>query len=45
MLVRTSLKGRHRAIGDFRWSRDGKRLAIVRKSVSRDIVLFRGLRR
>ena len=34
-----------RPIGDFRWSRDGKRLAIVRVSVSSDIVLFRGLRR
>jgi hypothetical protein len=34
-----------RPIADFRWSRDGERLAIVRASVSSDIVLFTALRR
>jgi Tol biopolymer transport system component len=33
-----------RAIADFAWSHDGKRLAISRVSVSNDIVLFRGLK-
>jgi eukaryotic-like serine/threonine-protein kinase len=33
-----------REIQDFAWSRDGKRLAVVRTAVSRDIVLFKGLR-
>lgn len=32
-------------IGDFAWSRDGRRLAVSRVSISNDIVLFRGLRR
>ena len=30
---------------DFNWSRDGKRLAIARASVTDDIVLFKGLRK
>jgi len=34
-----------RPIADFRWSADGQRLAIVRESVTNDIVLFKGLRR
>jgi Tol biopolymer transport system component len=34
-----------RTIADFAWSRDGKRLAISRGTVSNDIVLFKGLRR
>jgi Tol biopolymer transport system component len=34
-----------RTIEDFAWSRDGKRLAIARGTVTNDIVLFRGLRR
>ena len=34
-----------REIGDFAWSRDGKRLAISRVSVTNDIVLFKGLKR
>ncbi len=33
------------AITDFAWSHDGRRLAVVRKSSSNDIVLFSGLRR
>ena len=33
-----------RRIQDFVWSRDGKLLAVVRVAVSRDIVLFKGLR-
>jgi hypothetical protein len=33
-----------RTIGDFAWSRDGKRLAVVRFTVTNDIVLFRGMR-
>lgn len=33
-----------RAIADFAWSHDGKRLAISRFSTSNDIVLFRGLK-
>ncbi len=33
-----------RAIADFAWSHDGKRLAISRVSVTNDIVLFRGLK-
>jgi Tol biopolymer transport system component len=33
-----------RIIGDFSWSRDGRRLAISRASVTNDIVLFKGLR-
>jgi Tol biopolymer transport system component len=32
-----------RTIPDFAWSRDGKRLAIARVSVTNDIVLFKGL--
>jgi len=35
----------NRTIGDFAWSRDGKRLAIARFTVTNDIVLFKGLRR
>ena len=34
-----------RRIGDFAWSRDGKRLAIARGTTTNDIVLFKGLRR
>ncbi|PWT83984.1 MAG: hypothetical protein C5B57_05675 [Blastocatellia bacterium] len=34
-----------RTITDFAWSRDGKRLAIVRATVTNDIVLFKGLKR
>ena len=34
-----------RSIPDFAWSRDGKRLAVARMSVSNDIVLFKGLRK
>ena len=34
-----------RTIGDFAWSRDGKRLAISRVSVTNDIVLFKGLKK
>ena len=33
-----------RAIPDFAWSRDGKRLAIVRVRSTTDIVLYKGLR-
>jgi serine/threonine protein kinase len=33
-----------RRIDDFAWSRDGKRLAIVRSTTTTDIVLFKGLR-
>jgi hypothetical protein len=33
-----------RPIVDYRWSRDGKRLAIARSSVTNDIVLFKGLK-
>jgi Tol biopolymer transport system component len=33
-----------RAIVDFGWSRDGKRLAIARSTTSNDIVLFKGLK-
>jgi dipeptidyl aminopeptidase/acylaminoacyl peptidase len=33
-----------RIIADFAWSRDGRRLAISRASVTTDIVLFKGLR-
>jgi len=33
-----------RPIGSFAWSRDGKRLAVSRSTVSHDIVLFHGLR-
>jgi hypothetical protein len=32
-----------RPIGTFAWSRDGKRLAIGRLTVTNDIVLFTGL--
>ena len=31
-------------IGSFAWSRDGKRLALTRSTVTHDIVLFRGLK-
>lgn len=34
-----------RIIRDFAWSRDGKRLAISRATVTNDIVLIKGLRR
>jgi hypothetical protein len=34
----------NRTITDFAWSRDGKRLAIARATVTNDIVLFKGLR-
>jgi Tol biopolymer transport system component len=34
-----------RTIADFAWSRDGRRLAIARATVTNDIVLFRGLKR
>jgi Tol biopolymer transport system component len=34
-----------RTIADFAWSRDGKRLAISRATITNDIVLFKGLRR
>jgi hypothetical protein len=34
-----------RPIVDYRWSRDGKRLAIARASVTNDIVLFKGLKK
>jgi Tol biopolymer transport system component len=34
-----------RAIVDFAWSRDGKRLAVARSTTSNDIVLFKGLKR
>jgi hypothetical protein len=34
-----------RTIPDFAWSRDGKRLAIARMTVTNDIVLFKGLKR
>jgi Tol biopolymer transport system component len=33
----------NRYIGSFAWSRDGKRLAITRSTVTNDIVLFKGL--
>ena len=32
-------------IGDFAWSRDGKRLAVSRSTTTNDIVLFTGLKR
>ena len=32
-------------ISDFAWSRDGKRLAVLRSAVSNDIVLLRNLKR
>ena len=32
-----------RPIGYFAWSRDGKRLALSRSTVTNDIVLFKGL--
>ena len=35
----------NRQIADFAWSRDGKRLAIARATVTNDIVLIKGLRR
>jgi len=31
-------------ISDFAWSRDGKRLAVLRRTTSSDIVLFKGIR-
>ena len=34
-----------RTIPSFAWSRDGKRLAIARETVTNDIVLFKGLKR
>jgi serine/threonine protein kinase/Tol biopolymer transport system component len=34
-----------RQIIDFAWSRDGKRLAIARSTVTNDIVLFKGLKK
>lgn len=34
-----------RTIGDFAWSRDGKRLAVSRVSVTNDIILFKGLKK
>jgi eukaryotic-like serine/threonine-protein kinase len=34
-----------RTIADFAWSRDGRRLAIARATVTNDIVLFKGLKR
>ena len=33
----------NQSIFDFAWSRDGERLAIARGTITRDIVLFRGL--
>ena len=33
-----------RPIGSFAWSRDGKRLAITRSTITNDIVLFSGLK-
>jgi hypothetical protein len=33
-----------RPIESFAWSRDGKRLAIARLTVTNDIVLFEGLK-
>ena len=33
-----------RPIGSFAWSRDGKRLAVARVTVTNDIVLFQGLK-
>jgi Tol biopolymer transport system component len=33
-----------RRVIDFAWSRDGKRLAVARNSISQDIVLFRGIK-
>ena len=33
-----------RPIGDFQWSRDGKRLAVTRSTETNDIVLLKGLR-
>ena len=32
-----------RPIGSFAWSRDGRRLAITRSTITNDIVLFEGL--
>ena len=34
-----------RTIPSFAWSRDGKRLAVARETVTNDIVLFKGLKR
>jgi dipeptidyl aminopeptidase/acylaminoacyl peptidase len=34
-----------RSIAGYAWSRDGKRLAVVRATTTNDIVLFKGLRR
>ena len=34
----------NRAIADFAWSRDAKRLAVARMTVVNDIVLFKGWR-
>ncbi len=34
-----------RAIANFAWSRDGKRLAIARTTTTNDVVLFKGLRK
>jgi Tol biopolymer transport system component len=34
-----------RSIAGYAWSRDGKRLAVVRATITNDIVLFKGLRR
>ena len=34
-----------RTIPTFAWSRDGKRLAVARETVTNDIVLFKGLKR
>lgn len=33
-----------RPIGSFEWSRDGKRLALTRSTLTNDIVLFRGVK-
>jgi Tol biopolymer transport system component len=43
--VRQLTRFTDRRIGDFAWSRDGKRLAISRSTTTSDIVLFKGLRR
>ena len=34
-----------REIIDFAWSRDGKRLAVARSTVTNDIVLIKGLKK
>jgi Tol biopolymer transport system component len=34
-----------RSIAGYAWSRDGKRLAVVRATITNDIVLFKGLKR